>query len=163
MISDHSPNEALVYNTMKNVFNNIVFLKTSKNVGPGMARQLGIDNSYSPFFTFLDVDDLYQYPNALYDLYKAIIDQEYDYAFGYVNECENGEMFLRAKLWNPTNIVTFHSVIYRRTFIEKNQIKFHPELRIYEDLYYRLQVTAASNNYGCTNTFTYRYNKNSYD
>ena len=66
-------------------------IKLNKNVGPGTARQIGIDNTRNPYIMFMDADDLLYNYYSLENLYNAIGDN--DYAVGQIIDEQNGDYF----------------------------------------------------------------------
>lgn len=54
----------------------IVELKTDKNGGPGVARNLGLKNAKEDFIAFQDADDVFYSPYSLEVLYYGIINAE---------------------------------------------------------------------------------------
>lgn len=75
LISDDSPNvrEVISYFNGKNDTPiNYLFLKNKERSGPGVARNKGLDNAFSPYCFFLDADDEFDGPDALEKLYKNI-------------------------------------------------------------------------------------------
>ena len=63
------------YSTIINNYSNkinIREIKTKKNIGPGAARQFGIDNSSSKYITFIDGDDCFYDKYSLSKLYNEI-------------------------------------------------------------------------------------------
>lgn len=95
-------------------------LSYDKNMGPGYAREYGIENSNSPYILFIDSDDsLYDF-KSIEKLYNTIHDGNYDF----VNSifCEETGNELKEYY---DDVVWLHGKIYKRSFIEKNNIKFN--------------------------------------
>lgn len=124
------------YDEIINKFNNlnIIYHRLDKNVGAGLARQKGIEISKSKFIVFLDSDDLFYDNNSLNKLYTNIIDN-YDYVIGYTYD-EAREMFL-------LNEGDLHGKIYRRKFINDNDIRFN-NTRYHEDNFFNNLFLACS-------------------
>lgn len=80
MINDCSPNTDCEYLDIRNEFNsilNIKYFKTESNSGPGVARQLGLDNCQTPWVMFHDDDDMLNNPYVIekyLDVINAIPD-----------------------------------------------------------------------------------------
>lgn len=105
---------------------NITYKKLEKNSGPGVARQVGIDISKSKYIMFMDSDDLFFFSDSIKMLYLKI-EEGYDHVAGLTFYEKNGVQF-----YNEGDL---HSKIYRRSFIEKNSIKFN-KTRFHEDNFF---------------------------
>ena len=106
-------------NFFKN-FMSIKELKLDKNSGPGVAREHGINNSNSDYIVFIDADDYLYYPNSLYDLYTAITNNNSDLVISnFIYERDN-EIVIKKK-----NNVWLHGKIYKRKFLNDNDIHFN--------------------------------------
>lgn len=112
---------------------NIVYKRLEKNSGPAIARQKGIDISTNKYIMFIDADDLFYDTDSVKRLYETI-EQGYDYVAGFTYE-EKREI----KIQNESDL---HGKIYRRQFIEDNDIKFN-ETRVHEDNYFNNLVLAC--------------------
>ena len=105
---------------------NITYKKLEKNSGPGVARQVGIDVSDSKYIMFMDSDDLFFFSDSIKMLYSKI-EEGYDHVAGLTFYEKNNVQF-----YNEGDL---HSKIYRRSFIEKNSIKFN-KTRFHEDNFF---------------------------
>ena len=96
-------------------------LKLSKNLGPGSARQYGIDNSNSKYIVFIDADDIFAKQNSLEVLLKSIEENNADVVISnFYEEDEKGDYIEHNndKIW-------LHGKIYKRSFLKKHNIKFN--------------------------------------
>lgn len=136
---------------------NIKEVKTPKNSGPGVARQLGIDSSNSKYIVFIDSDDIFTSTFALADLLKTIEESDSDIVISSFYE-EIG-MF---KMPHFNDVVWLHGKIYKREFLEKNNIRFN-ETRSNEDNGFNQQCIMCEPKRKVWNEFTYlwRYNEKS--
>lgn len=99
---------------------NIKELSYKNNMGPGYAREYGIEHSNSKYIMFIDSDDcLYDF-KSIEKLYNAINEGGYDIVNSIFCEYIDGEV--REYL---DDVVWLHGKIYKRDFIEKNNIKFN--------------------------------------
>ena len=106
---------------------NIREIKTPKNVGPGGARQYGIDNSSSNYIVFIDSDDCFYDKNSLCKMYNEIKNRNADLIIGnFIYERDN-KVLVRQR-----NLTWLHGKIYRRKFFVDNGIRFN-ETRANED------------------------------
>lgn len=98
----------------------LILYQLDENVGPGMARQYGIEHSNGTYITFLDTGD-YFYENGLETIMKAINENTYIklYTFSYVYDDKN-------ILSDRPDDKTIGSV-YKRSFIEMYNIHFSKE------------------------------------
>ena len=105
---------------------NINYLKLDKNVGPGQARQKGLEISNGEYILFIDSDDLFYNSDSVKKLYEEII-KGYDYVIGITYEEKR-----QIEIYNSSDL---HGKIYRRKFLEDNSISFN-KTRIHEDNYF---------------------------
>ena len=120
-ISDGSPQElelATVFTRPESNFNS-VFLKMPYRQGPGMARQMGIDNSTSKYLFFLDVDDLLISYTALEELYNLAESNNADFVQGLTATFENGQLSM-------VDDQSAHGILCSRSFLNKNKIRNIP-------------------------------------
>jgi glycosyltransferase involved in cell wall biosynthesis len=66
LISDNSPNEYQLINKFMNTVDlNVTFLKNQSRLGPGVARNKGIEKSFNKYLYFVDCDDYLFDQNSL--------------------------------------------------------------------------------------------------
>ena len=88
--------------------------------GGGNARHI---NTYEPFITFIDSDDILNSVSALDILYTAFEDKDVLVITPHWREEEDGSFKMKA-----ISMVTWmHGKMYRRSFLEKYNIHFNPE------------------------------------
>lgn len=95
-----------------------------ENGGPGVARQVGIDNSFCPYITFIDADDTFYGAIALELLLGTM--QMYEHcnlAMG--NFVEQTYQPLLTMVPSPKNMVWVFGKLYKREYLEKNNIRFN--------------------------------------
>jgi len=109
-------------------FMDIKEIVLEKNIGPS-CRQVGIDNTTSPFFTCIDADDTFANPFCLeLMLKKAEESPEYHTFIGaFAEERENLQF-----VTHQNDMIWMFGKIYRRDFINKYKIRFN-ETRANED------------------------------
>ena len=119
------------YSNEVNFFKNFIDIKEivlKENGGPGVARQCGIDNSDSEYIVFIDADDVFYSPYSIQTLYKNIKNAEADLVVSsFYEELEDG-----TKKEYTDNPIWLHGKIYRRKFLEENNIRFN-DTRANED------------------------------
>lgn len=113
--------------------NNVLFLRLDENVGPGLARQYGVDHGMGmEYIMFLDADDVL-FPNAAKELEKELIRTNTDIAIGEILfEDPQGDKLIKY----PTNVTYCCGKLYKRSVMQKNDIRFCDKLFYNEDSYY---------------------------
>lgn len=117
------------YKNIINKYNNYLNIKElelKENVGPGLARQKGIEQTKSKYIMFIDADDLLYDADSIKKLFNKI-EEDYDYVVGItIDEKQNTQIMNESDL---------HGKIYKREFLLKNNIKFN-NTRVHEDNYF---------------------------
>lgn len=140
----------------------INLLSTKKNVGSGLCRQYGADNSSGEWIMFVDADDLlYSYLTVKHII--DLIDKASD------KDCIFGKFYEERHFYDTVNYnlsngnTWLHGKVYKRAFLKKHKIKFPKGLRIDEDSYFnRCVCNISSNIMQVDEPFViWRYNKNS--
>ena len=142
------------YDREVNIFKdklNINVIDLYKNMGPGVARQVGIDNSNSKYIMFIDSDDVFYNNKSIENIYNSIKSLDYDVSFGYMGEYNNDNYreFL-------VGFDVLHAKIYKREFIIKNNIRF-PEIYNSEDLAFNNLVILSKPRMVKCNDYIYMY------
>ena len=130
IVNDYSEDD---YSEIINYFSmhiNIKEIKLDKNVGPGLAREEGIKNSNSKYIMFIDADDMFAAPNSIETIYNEINNNDLDVVIGKFIECRENDF-----VHHDNDEIWLHGKIYRREFIEKNNIHFN-DSRANEDNYF---------------------------
>lgn len=140
-------------NMFKSFFN-IKQIRLEKNSGPGTARKVGLKESNAPFICFIDSDDSFASPIALLLLYNAIIEDNYDLVISktYEETCNK-------VLEKDFNTIWVHGKLYRRSFLNKNNITFN-DTRANEDNGFNQLICLLNPKIKHIDYFTYiwRYN-----
>ena len=116
----------------------ITFYKLEKNVGPGEARQYGVDHSCSPYIMFIDCGDVftkYSHLTMVIDEITNNIQNDLFYWWGFIQETE---FSLNTVLTGNQNYF-FHGKVYCRKLLEEKQI------RMWEEFSYCNEDTAFNN------------------
>lgn len=113
----------------------ITWYQLKENMGPGMARQYGIDkNQMCDYIMFADADDILQ-PRAVEALYTEAKKNNADVVISNII----GEQQHNPPYFMEHNIITWcHGKIYRANYLKENNISFHHDLRYNEDAYFNL-------------------------
>lgn len=110
------------YSDKINYFKKFFFikeLKLEKNMGPGYARQYGIDSSTGEYIMFIDADDFLYTPNSLYELYSQL-NKNYDVIISnfICQHCGTELIIKKDYTW-------LHGKVFKRKFLETNSIRFN--------------------------------------
>lgn len=129
------------YSQVAKNFNSMLkinILRYEENGGPGVARQYGLDNTSNGYVTFIDADDTFNGAFALKALRNSIEvnDPLFQVSVGAFDEVHeeglkpgDGPILLP----HERDLVWMFGKLYRRSFIDKYNIRFHPTSRANED------------------------------
>lgn len=159
---------------------------SQKNSGVSVARNKGIEESKGDWIVFVDSDD-YLENNMIETLYKRIIETDYDFVitppiFEFDKVSQRGKIFENEILFNnenkeklKLNIICrqFNNKfygdigaggpwgkIYRKEFIEKNNLRFKVGLKRMQDVLFNLYAAHASNKVYYSEDYLYHYRIN---
>ena len=116
----------------------INILRYVTNGGPGVARQYGIDHTYNGYMTFIDADDTFNGAFALKALRNSIEMNNGMYimsvgVFDEVHEANlqpgDGPILMH----HEQDLVWMFGKMYKRSFIDRYNIRFHETSRANED------------------------------
>ena len=116
----------------------ICYHELPESVGAGNARQYGIDHSESEYIMFVDSDDELHFAGALLEFFnvckyhgehKMIIAR-------YIEEFKNSEGEYRYVTHSARDWKSVYAKWFRRSYLGKMGLRFHSDLRIYEDTYF---------------------------
>ena len=146
------------YTNIVNLFKdriNIKEIKLFNNSGPGIARQKGIESSNSEYILFLDSDDLLYNIFSLEKLYNEI--NNCDIVVGGIIDEKKDSISYYSE-----HMGCLHSKLYRRSFIEKYDIKFNDTRSSEDHSFNRLVLLAEPRiRYIDEPLYVYKYNNNS--
>ena len=125
-----------------------------KNGGPAVARQKGIDYTDSKYIMFIDSDDYLFSSDSIQKLVDNISLCNSDVAMGnFILERDNKEELVK------NNSVWMHGKIYRRSFLEDNNIRFNTS-RVNEDNGFNRLVVLLTKNISHLDEVVYVYKEN---
>lgn len=154
IVNDCSNND---YSDLVNFFSNfmkISEIKLEKNGGPGVARQKGIDHSKGKYIIFIDADDNFSDSFAIRRLFECIDNNDYDVVISdFVEELNN--QFIE----HNNDPVWVHGKIYRRKFLDDNNIAFNAT-RSNEDNGFNQLITFMNGKIFYLNSKTYIWRNN---
>ncbi|MDR2977609.1 MAG: glycosyltransferase family 2 protein [Streptococcaceae bacterium] len=108
-----------------------------ENVGAGLARQYGIDHTDSEYFMFLDSDDEFHFAGALLEFYNVVkYHGEHQMIVArYIEEYKVGNEY-RYLTHSQHDWKSPVAKWFSRAYINSINLRFRPELRIFEDTYF---------------------------
>ena len=108
----------------------------NENVGAGLARQYGIDHSESDYIMFIDADDRLFQENSLAYFFEALEkDGDHELISSYYDWEELLDDGALAIHQGTFDFLTVYARWFSRQFLEQQNIRFSPELRMFEDFY----------------------------
>lgn len=114
---------------------NVTYLSTKKNVGAGGTRQVGINNSSSDYFMFMDSDDCLASAFSCELLYRNAILNNADMVAGsFDNDIRDNNTVSIGE--DNGSLTWLHGRIFKRSFIDEHKICFREDLRTNEDCYF---------------------------
>lgn len=145
------------------------FLSTPHNMGPGPARNVGIEASRGEYISFIDSDDGVT-PDFCENLYAAASAHDADLVYCQAQlvtphgekvmsnpVIENGEFSEEKRRYFLSHYTTlFVSFLYRRSLLTDYEIRF-PATRSSEDSYFLTSSLLATKRIACVDKPMYRY------
>lgn len=154
LVNDHGNNYKKIIDKYKESLN-LDELNTKENIGPGGARQYGIDNSNSKYILFIDSDDYLENELSIINLYTEIEKSNADLVISnFIYERDN------LRILKEHNPVWLHGKIYRRSFLDKHNIRFNNS-RANEDNGFNNLIFLLNPIVVYLNKTTYVYHENS--
>lgn len=130
----------------------INILRYETNGGPGVARQYGIDHTYNGYMTFIDADDTFngsfalkvlrngiEMNNGLFQMCVGVFDEVHEEGLA----PGDGPILMA----HEQDLVWMFGKMYRRSFIDKNKIRFHESSRANEDNGFNRLFQLCTNDY----------------
>ncbi len=135
--------------------------------GPGAARNAGLDAAEGRYVWMVDADD-FAHPDAVIDLLDTIVQEQPDFvAFPFLRfdpkmpkeqrritiqpDMSKNDMFDRlAGLW-------VYNMVIRKDFLDKLNLRFLPNVYMYEDYYLIMQIIHHSKNHLVADQPLYEY------
>lgn len=124
----------------------INYIKNKENNGPGVTRQIGLDNTNDKYIMFMDADDCLASNISLFIILSCIKDAKPNLIITNIVQdiFVNNEKKYKIKKGKDT-LPWLHGKIYNREIINKYDVKFHNNLRYFEDSYFTICYMSALN------------------
>ena len=160
--------DGIGYKAFIEYFSKVIDLKEitlNKNSGPGVARQIGIDNTFAPYIVFMDADDTLSNAYAIESMLQAKEENPKTslIMFPFNQALKNDKIkFQRYE----DNMVWVFAKLYDRSFLQKHNIRFNMS-RVNEDMYFNrllklcIQEKEEEPLFCDVNVYTWHYNENS--
>lgn len=107
----------------------------AQSAGAGAARQVGLDHALGEYVMFLDADDMLASPKVLHDFKQACVAQPDVVKAPFWGEHREGEGVAYA-VHSAEDHSAVYAKAYRRAYLNQLGLRFHPDLRVYEDVYF---------------------------
>ena len=125
---------------LRQVFSNLdlYYHQLEKNVGPGLARQYGVDHSEGQYLMFVDSDDWLFQANSLQYFFEAVkTTGNHEIISSYYNReglsADGNNIVVAQGLFEDTSV---YPRWFNRQFLLVHDLRFSSELRLFEDLYF---------------------------
>ena len=134
IVNDCEEQQELNFNSYTNLCN-INYIKSQYLNNPGLSRQTGLDKAQGAFVMFCDSDDTLASYFVLKDSFDFISKNNADiYCLNFLEEFLQDNRF--EYITKGTNITWVFSKIYKKEFLQSNNIRFSKEFLYHEDTYF---------------------------
>lgn len=157
LVNDCSPNTDCNYQDIINEYKDkldVRVIKTPENIGTGMARQFGIDNTTHPYIMFQDDDDMLSSKYAIEAFVKEVekADESVISIVSGWKETDSKGNILAEK--SGKDMCTCIVRLIYRDILDKYGIKFDPDMSmIFEDKDFGMKYLYILNKYGYTEKY----------
>lgn len=135
---------------------NIRQIILEENQGPGVARQKGLEASTGKYIMFCDADDVLHSVGIIGAMVQEMDNQGWDILkTPWLEECMDANSKQLVYVNHEIENTWMHGKMFRRDFLMKNNISFHPQLRVHEDTYFNSIAVEYTDKAGYLNVTSY--------
>lgn len=135
---------------------NIIQVLMEQNLGPGVARQRGLDVATGTYVMFCDADDTLHSVGIIGAMIQEMANQGWDILkTPWLEECLDPNTQQLVYINHDIENTWMHGKMFRREFLIKNNISFHPDLRVHEDTYFNSIAVEYTEKIGYLNVTSY--------
>lgn len=115
----------------------IQLFELKEHGGPGMARQKGIDEAHGKWIMCCDADDCLHNVGVLGALLEIGENEGADIVTSsWLEEGVDPNTGKMVYISHDMDMTWMHGKLLRRSFLEENEIRHHPDLQVHEDTYF---------------------------
>lgn len=175
-IDDGSTDESAAIITQYSDKDKRIRLIQKKNGGCASARNRGLEEAKGRYIGFVDADDFIE-SDMFYQLLRRAFLGNYDYTYcGFQeyyedtgkkepirNDCISGNYLSgeydssKVKLLTVNTKVAIWRGLYKKSILDKHQIKFYEKLKMFDDLPFRVEYIFAAQSAVCVPQYLYNY------
>ena len=127
IIADDASDEG--YDYLLKEYTNLTIVRNEVNGGAGVARNAGMKAAAAntDWITFIDADDEF-----VFDIYSLVLGLQKD------NDLIISSVYYQNKdtILSQYDETLVHGIFFRKSFLDKYNLHFHPKIRIMEDVYF---------------------------
>ncbi len=140
----------------KILYLNIKQILMKENKGPGVARQVGLDAAQGKYVMFCDADDMIHNSGIIGAMIQEMEQQQWDILkTPWLEECLDSNTNQLIYINHEIENTWMHGKMFKKSFLDKNNIRFHPDLRVHEDTYFLSIATDYTDKIGYLNITSY--------
>lgn len=141
IIVDDNSSDKEYFKLLNNFTFDYKIIENKENLGPGGARQVGIDAAQGQWITFLDHDDAFS-PDCFTLIKNEIINSNCKALFQTSSLVAKDFTFTKTGEYTISEKDTWlHGRFFNKKYLQRNGIRFHTKLIAQEDIYFCALVT----------------------
>lgn len=135
----------IFFEQFPNICPHIKYLICPIHIGPGPNRQHAIDNCDGEYIAMWDSDDSLINDSSMKSIMKSLSTNSDLYISKELVDEVDFETNRAATMLTPANNEFLHSKIYKKEYLIRNNIRFHNELQLFEDILFNLLIKILNN------------------